>query len=1240
MGKTMKKFLCTLLVVVMCLTSAPLQGFVGLEWLDINFGEWFGSKASAAEYTEGYYTYTLADGKATITDVDISISGDVVIPSKLGGCIVTAIDDSAFGYCENLIRITVPDSITTIGDYAFDRCYSLTSITIPDSVTIIGVGAFYCCHSLTSVTIPDFVTAIGDCTFTSCYSLSSITIPDSVTIIGYDAFIGCDDLTNITIPNSVTTIGASAFSSCDGLTNITIPDSVTTIGVGAFSNCGRLTSINVDAGNSAYSSDSRGVLFDKNKTTLIQYPAGNENVEYIIPNFITTIGDFAFSGHRCLTSITIPNSVTTIGASAFSHVDSLTSITIPDSVTIIGDHAFFYCESLTSIILSDSVTTISDKTFFHCESLTSITIPDSVTTIGDYAFYYCTSLTSVTISDNVRSIWHSAFEDCTNLTDIYYTGTEEQWSEILIGYDSGELSNTTIHYNSAGPDNTTNGDSNTSVENKEYYGMLESVGWSIPLNGEKYISQITVDGDSYAVKKGVLNNDFGSNLDKYVSFVIKNDEVIEVNLIEVHTGKLEKNSLVIILNGDESYYEILVDGKNYRVSDNVNAEKVDDKVGRNIVFVTENNRVVWLEAEMLLEPYISAYIDPNDLSNGYDGEIYPAGAINDYDFVYNGKEAKIKYSHHMRPIYINIYNGLNTKLFDGAPDYCADAMKLLYQYDVNVSEIRLTTSNKKVVTFNDDEILTVTGINNTIKSGKTYVVDTGKNLKVNPDYKMKEKNETYYVYCDIKGTVNGRTFTNQTTEEINLIDNGKYLIINNNSNNNTNNNDSNSSDNINYQINNLAQKAAEKLSAISGEIALQGIKANVPDLFTDAQLDAIGDMLLCEVAMAAAPEDTYKEALSEKIIDKIFSIDTNFLGVKSGEVSVTVAVDSKKYGNVKVKFICEFSGYLLSGSPFAYMGNIDYEIVGGKGESKINKKSGFAGALSGVDMESFCNAAYDVALSEIKSGYNKVWGDNANAAADIIFNKTVKDILKYTKKSVSGIYWDIITTPATSVKVECPVDVFVYDENDNLVASVENNRVTLTDPEVEMSVNGDTKHIKIYSKAYRIAYKAFSEGSLKVTVEECGGLDSVIRTTVIDNIPLKAGAKFTQDIDGTVLEDSDYSIVGQNEIYGHDSDTIIFHEHISNEIWNVGKVSTCTENGWSWSNCTICGDCLTADEELVGHTFNEGESKCSNCNFDKADECSCNCHASGIKKFFFNFILFFQKIFKKNAVCACGVAHY
>ena len=336
---------------------------------------------------------------------------------------VTSIGDYAFYGCESLTSVAIPDSVTCIGNCAFWKCSSLASVTIPDSVTSIGEYAFSDCKSLTSVTIPDSVTSISNYTFDSCTSLTSVTIPDSVTSIGEFAFRYCKSLTSVAIPNSVTSIGERAFSECTSLTSVTIPDSVTSIGVGAFASCTSLTGIWVAEGNSHYSSDASGVLFSKDKTTLVQCPG-------------------------TLAACMIPDSVTSIVGYAFAGCTSLTNVTIPDSVTSIGSHAFSYCKSLTSVTIPDSVTSIGGSAFGNCTSLTSVTIPDSVTSIGDWAFSHCTSLTSVTIPDSVTSINWYAFYNCKSLTDVYYAGSEAQWKAISISSTGNDdLLNANIHYN-------------------------------------------------------------------------------------------------------------------------------------------------------------------------------------------------------------------------------------------------------------------------------------------------------------------------------------------------------------------------------------------------------------------------------------------------------------------------------------------------------------------------------------------------------------------------------------------------------------------------------------------------------------------------------------------------------------------------------------------------------------------------------------------------------------------------
>ena len=308
------------------------------------------------------FNFTSTQTTCTITGIKDKTVTNVVIPNT-----VTSIRYEAFYNCSSLTSVTIGNSVTSIGSYAFCNCSSLTSVTIGNSVTSIGDYAFEGCSSLTSVTIPDSVTSIGSSAFEGCSSLTSVTIGNSVTSIGNYAFRYCRSLTSVTIGNSVTSIGNSAFYNCSSLTSVTIPDSVTSIDSSAFPGCSSLTSIIVDENNSSYKSID-GNLYSKDGEKLIRYAIGKSDTSFVIPNSVTSIGKYAFSGCSSLTSVTIPNSVKSIGYEAFYNCSSLTSITIPDSVTSIDYYAFR-----------------------GCSSLTSITIPNSVTSIGSYAFEGCSS---------------------------------------------------------------------------------------------------------------------------------------------------------------------------------------------------------------------------------------------------------------------------------------------------------------------------------------------------------------------------------------------------------------------------------------------------------------------------------------------------------------------------------------------------------------------------------------------------------------------------------------------------------------------------------------------------------------------------------------------------------------------------------------------------------------------------------------------------------------------------------
>ena len=323
-----------------------------------------------------------------------------------------------------------------------------------------------------------------------------VVIPDTISHNGLDypvtaidqaAFRDSYALTSVSIPASVTAIGELAFAGCTALDSVAISDLSTWCSIEFFT----------ESSNPCYRAHHL-------------YWKGVEVVDLVIPDSVTTISSFAFTGCSSINSVSIPNTVNEIGLSSFSNCSSLSVIdvagdnpnydsrdscnaiivtatgkliagcrntVIPGTVTGIRDWAFYGCSELKSINIPNSVTEIGYESFYGCSSLVGVNISNSVTTIGYQAFYGCSSLRSIHIPASVRGIATSAFEFCPSLTSVSVAPNNRQ-------YDSRQDCNAIIETSEnrliVGCRNTIIPSTVTAIEDYAFSGCSTLAGIEIP----------------------------------------------------------------------------------------------------------------------------------------------------------------------------------------------------------------------------------------------------------------------------------------------------------------------------------------------------------------------------------------------------------------------------------------------------------------------------------------------------------------------------------------------------------------------------------------------------------------------------------------------------------------------------------------------------------------------------------------------------------------------------------------
>lgn len=324
------------------------------------------------------------------------------------------------------------------------------------SVKSIAEGAFYGNEYLTELYISQGVEEIGSLSFYMCPKLEKVYLPESISKIGENAFAECIMLGEIILSENVSEIGENAFSSC--------------------------SKISVSDKNSVFSTDENGVLFNKNKTVLLQYPSGSDLKEYNIPQTVKKIEERAFYKSKNLRRVTFPNglisieknafeesgilraeipeSVKEIGECAFSR-SQVSFVKLPQNLKVISERLFYVCLKLEKIEVGEKVQSIEDEAFFGCENLNEFDIPKNVLNIGKGSFFLCKSLftavvpqgvesikdntfygsglRTITLPQSIKSIGEEAFFLCDSLEKVIFGASKEVWEEVFVGENNEVL---------------------------------------------------------------------------------------------------------------------------------------------------------------------------------------------------------------------------------------------------------------------------------------------------------------------------------------------------------------------------------------------------------------------------------------------------------------------------------------------------------------------------------------------------------------------------------------------------------------------------------------------------------------------------------------------------------------------------------------------------------------------------------------------------------------------------------
>lgn len=443
----------------------------------------------------GFY-YKKIDNGVEITSLDETTTGDVIIPEEIDGLPVIRIGEYVTFYKEENTSDDSPSNDGLIRMYDIGSGYTwvqrdnITSVSIPKSVKEIGDSAFWGCKKLKQINFASGLEKIEVCAFMET-GITELNLPDSVKYIGASAFYGCQDLYKVTLSKNLEFLGMSNFTwskldsnistgdfIVDGwyitykafndsypkilsipegtvgiadqsysyiyekendTTKIIIPSSLKIISDNAFRYYFGLEEFEV-SDNNPYLLTEKGVLYNKNKTKIIRFPAASPIVNYEFPNTITSTSPWAFCYCQNLNSVKMNNELSELGGAAFKGCKNLSSVEFANAISNLNSCVYANLGGAKGNIEIEG-------TFQECDALEEITLPENIDYIGDSTFAFCKNLKKVIVENPCCEIINNNDYETTFTNGLYDDNFNKVDIVVLYGYKDSTLQAYAQKYN-------------------------------------------------------------------------------------------------------------------------------------------------------------------------------------------------------------------------------------------------------------------------------------------------------------------------------------------------------------------------------------------------------------------------------------------------------------------------------------------------------------------------------------------------------------------------------------------------------------------------------------------------------------------------------------------------------------------------------------------------------------------------------------------------------------------------